>query len=64
LSSELEPNDSESQANDISLGDNISGTLAASTDQDYFKFTASDHNLNTTNIDLVGLSQTGLEYDR
>ena len=24
---------------------------------------AADHSLNTTNIDLVGLSQTGLEYD-
>ena len=24
---------------------------------------AADHNLNTTNIDLIGLSQTGLEYD-
>ena len=24
---------------------------------------AADHNLNTTNIDLIGLSQTGLEFD-
>ena len=24
---------------------------------------AADHSLNTTNIDLVGLSETGLEYD-
>jgi hypothetical protein len=23
---------------------------------------AADHNFNTTNIDLIGLSQTGLEY--
>ena len=25
-------------------------------------YTAADHSLNTTNIDLVGLSQTGVEY--
>jgi len=52
MSSELEPNDIESQANDISLGDNISGTLAASTDQDYFKFTASDSGILSVVLDL------------
>ena len=25
-------------------------------------YTAADHSLNTTNVDLVGLSQTGVEY--
>ena len=42
------------QAASVKIGGGTAAELAVA---------AAEHSLNTTNIDLVGLPQTGLEYD-
>ena len=59
-SSETEPNDGREQANELRLGESITGLIQKKGDRDWYKLVVEAEGRNITRVDLTGVKDVNL----